>query len=351
MAVRTTIGGSVSGRVTIKSIARDLGISHMTVSRALSGHPNVQQKTRDAVVKRAGELGYVRSAAAKAMRGAGSGIVGLLLPNIVNEFYARFANAMAQACEAEGLQQIIHLTGDDIDREEQALARLREVQAEAAVMVPAPGFDEPGDDEPGSGEGARPHLRAMRVIHLIRQVPLAAPASAVLVDDRPAIIEAVGHLARRGHRAIAFIGADEGLSSGRSRRAAFRDGLAQVKIAPQADLQCSGAPSFDTGYERARKLIRDGTATAIVCGGVEISNGALSALMEQTAADEERLAFIGYGDPAFYAWVLGGVSTIRLPVEELAGRAVELLGRREADEPPESFASPAELILRGDSAR
>ena len=77
---------NVSRRVTIKSIAKDLGISHMTVSRALSNHPNVLQETRDAVQKRARELGYVKSAAAKAMRGDDTRIVGLLLPNILNDF-------------------------------------------------------------------------------------------------------------------------------------------------------------------------------------------------------------------------------------------------------------------------
>ena len=66
-------------RVTIKSIAQDLGISHMTVSRALSNHPSVREETRKTVLERAAELGYVRSAAASAMRGDATGIVGLLL--------------------------------------------------------------------------------------------------------------------------------------------------------------------------------------------------------------------------------------------------------------------------------
>ena len=328
----------MSDRVTIKSIAKDLGISHMTVSRALSGHPNVQEKTREAVVKRAQELGYVRSAAAKAMRGGGSGIVGLLLPTIINDFYARFANTMAQSCEAEGLQLIIHLTNDDIGQEEQALERLREVEAQAAVMVPAP----------GAVESERLHLKAMRVIQLVRQVPLETPASAVLVDDGPAIRDAVLHLAKRGHRAIGFIGAGEELSSARVRFAAFREGLAEAGIALRPELHCTGAPTFSMGYGSARKLIRDGIATAVVCGGVEMSNGALSALMEEASAGKERLAFIGFGDPTFYSWVLGGVSTVRTPVEQLAHHAVELLGRLEANGPPEIIRSPAKLIVRGD---
>ena len=123
----------MSERITIKTIASDLGVSHMTVSRALSGHPSVRRETREAIVKRAAELGYTRNAAARAMRGDGTQIVGLLLPNILNEFYARFANSLALACEEGGYHLIIHLTNDDALVERQSLGRLREVQAEAGT--------------------------------------------------------------------------------------------------------------------------------------------------------------------------------------------------------------------------
>ena len=157
-------------RVTIKSIAKDLGISHMTVSRALSGNPNVHKDTRDRIEKRARELGYVKSAAARAMRGEATQIVGLLLPNLLNEFYAAFANAMALVCEQNGFHLIIHLTNDDIALEGRALDRLREVQAMAVVMVPAP----------GDGLQQETNLGGMKAIQLIRQLLNASQSSFVL---------------------------------------------------------------------------------------------------------------------------------------------------------------------------
>ncbi|WP_299934995.1 LacI family DNA-binding transcriptional regulator [uncultured Pelagimonas sp.] len=305
----------MSGRVTIKSIARDLGISHMTVSRALSGHPSVLPATKDSVLKRAKELGYVRNAAASVMRGDGARIVGLLLPNIINEFYARFANTMALKCEDAGLQLIIHLTNDDIAAEANSLKQLHEVQAHAVVMVPSP----------GSLDEELPHLRAMSVVQLIRKRDIGFGVPSILVDDFDAIHDAVVHLAQAGHRDIAFIGASADLSSGKSRRAAYEAGLVSAGLSLQTELLQTGSPTFDCGHDKAHSLLKEGTATAIVCGGFEMSNGALSSIIQSGKRPGPDIGFIGYGDPSFYAWVGGGISTISVPVDELAFKAVALI--------------------------
>lgn len=323
-------------RITIKSIAQDLGISHMTVSRALSNNPNVSKATRDAILARANELGYVKSAAASAMRGDATRIVGLLLPNIVNEFYARFANTLATACGQNGLHLIIHLTNDDPQAEDRAIARLREVQAMAVVMVPSP----------GGGDLGAAHLRAMKVVQLIRQRPSIRQAAAVLVNDRDAIAQAVVRLAQLGHRSIGYIGADAGLSSGRNRLAAFQQGLATAGIPVTSEHMHTGAPSFAMGRDHARQLFASEGATAILCGGFEISNGALNAFMELPEAQRSQTAFVGYGDPSFYTWINGGLSTIRVPVDRLAHQTLAVLTDPDpADEAYFNFG--AEFVDRG----
>lgn len=325
----------MSGRITIKSIARDLGISHMTVSRALSNHPNVQESTREMIVKRARELGYVKNAAATAMRGDGTRIVGLLLPNIVNDFYARFANVMADVCAAQSLHLVIHLTNDDLGQEQQALDRLRELQAMAVVMVPSPGA-------PG---GTPPDMTPMSVIELVRRREGSGAQAAVLVDDHDALRDAVLHLADKGHRAIGYIGASGDLSSGGNRLSAYREGLRQAGLPEDPALVHTDAPSFGMGRKSAEHLLAAGKATGIVCGGVEISNGALSALMHQGLKPGRDFAFVGYGDPHWYAWVAEGITAVRLPVEDLAREVVALLGRDHLQS-RETRSFKATLVIR-----
>lgn len=308
----------------------------MTVSRALSNHPNVQKETRDTILKHARALGYVKSAAAKAMRGDQTKIVGLLLPNIVNEFYARFANTMALACEDASLQLIIHLTNDDISAEEQALERLHEIQAQAVVLVPSP----------GESISETPHLRSMRVIQLIRQRELDLPNDTILVADSPALSQSVCQLASEGHLNIAYIGAGPELSSGRARLKAYKTGLTESGIRLNNDLVCLGDPSHQMGSDFAQHILDKTQATALICAGFEISNGALQAIMDNNLDPTKAFGFIGYGDPSFYSWINGGISTIQVPVDQLAQKAVALLTAPADRTTSSEYAFEAKLILR-----
>jgi DNA-binding LacI/PurR family transcriptional regulator len=309
----------VTRKVTIKTIADDLGISHMTVSRALSGHANVRAETRDAVLLRARELGYVKSAAASAMRGDKTSIIGMLLPNISNEFYARFANDVSIRCSQRGLSPLIHLTNDEPQAEADGLRRLQELQASAVIMVPAP---RSSDDDTNLGD--------MRVVQLIRRRPEARPTSAVVIDDALAIQDAVLRLAASGKSRIAYVGASGFLSSGRARLAAFRAGLSAAHLPEHPDLIQTGPASFDMGHDAIARLLSTEPPDALICGGLEISNGALVGLLEHNLSLPEELAFVGYGDPSFYRWISGGVTTISLPVSGIAEDAVALV----ADESP-----------------
>ncbi len=325
----------MSKRVTIKTIADDLGISHMTVSRALAGHPNVQEKTRDAIRKRAHEMGYVRSAAAKAMRGDRSPIIGVLIPNLTNDFYARFANALAEKCEARGLQLIINLTREDPEAEQSALTGLEELQARAAILVPTAHFQQSAASQVDG---------SMTRIQLIRQVDRSDAIASVLVDDHEAICAAVAHLSAQGHRRIAFIGASQELSSGRARFASFQEGLTRCGLNADDNPAHTVIPSVETGYACARQILAAKDATALICGGFELSHGALKACIEANAIPG-KLAFVGYGDPDYYGWLYGGLTTIRVPVADLVDCALaQVFATDETDRGVFRFA--AELVTR-----
>ncbi len=330
----------MAARVTIKTIARDLGVSHMTVSRALSDNPNVQDETRKLVRKRAAELGYIKNAAATAMRGDGTRIIGLLLPNIVNEFYAQFANDLARSCERHGFQLIIHLTSDDASAERKAVQQLREVQAKAIILVPAPA------PEPESAASLQ-DFSGLNVVQLIRQRPVTGNETAIILEDASAISDAVVHLHQRRHERIAFIGGGSQLSSGRNRLEAFRAGLKQCGLKELPTLIRTAPPSFEMGATNAHALLEEGLATAIVCAGFEISNGALDAILTSGRKPGRDMAFVGYGDPSFYTWIEGGISTIRVPVTPLADQVLQILESEAQDtESGKVFRFPAEFVIR-----
>lgn len=332
----------MAGRVTIKSIAADLGISHMTVSRALSNHPRVKAQTREMVLNHANKLGYVRNIAARAIRGDRTTIVGLLLPNLENEFYARFADALAKLVDGKGLQLIIHLTNDDFDTETRSILKLQEIQPRTVVMVPAP----------GDPETEQVYLRDLHIVQLIRKRESLSSHGSVMVADGEALSQAVQHLARHGHTRIGYIGGEPSLSSGASRLAAFLSGIEASGLANHTDDVITGMPSFDLGYRSANKLVERARISALVCGGFEISSGALHACLERDLRLPRDIAFIGYGDPSYYRWIHGGISTIAIKPDTLAEKAAALIVQDESEEAESSShqSLKAELVIRHSSA-
>ncbi len=306
----------------------------MTVSRALSGHPNVKPSTREKVLGRAHELGYVRNSAATAMRGEATEIVGLLLPNLVNEFYSQVANTLALLCADRNHDLVIHLTNDEPARERQSLLRLRALQASTVFMVPTP--EAPPD--------APPFPEDFRIIELIRTRAEDDRAGQLLIDDGPSIAAAAAHLIAQGHRRIGFIGASASMSSGRARLAAFRKATGALDRPEDPALVRTGAPGFAMGQEKMAGLLDlPAPPSAVICGGFEISNGALDLCLRRGVRFPGDLAFVGYGDPSFYRWICGGITTIGLSADAIAERAAGMLadtGR------PGRAVVPAQFVIR-----
>lgn len=330
----------MSNRPTIKSIARDLGISHMTVSRALSKRGSVSDKTREAVLNHARSVGYVKSAAAETMRGGSTRIIGLLLPNIVNEYYARLADRMADACRTSDHHLIIHITNDDREAEAEAFERLVQLQAAGIAYVPAPG------PALHTLSGAGP-----KCVQIIRRRETDTPEIFIGLDDGTTIAEATRYLADSGCRKIAMVAGARDLSTGRARQDAFFAGLDQSGLGTAAGVIIEGRPSIDLGRRAVGQALEDPEVTGMVCGGFEISNGAVSAYMEISEAERRRFKLVGYGDPVFYTWLDGGITTINPPVAKLADRALEcLVGTEGPLSTPESLVFATDLILRNSSA-
>ena len=328
-------------RVTIKSIAKDLDVSHMTVSRALSGNPNVNPETRALILSRATELGYVKSSAANAMRGDPTAIVGLLLPNIINEFYARFANSLAVLCADLGLDLVIHLTNDDAEREHQSLLRLQALQAATVILVPTP----------GSAASIGKFVHSMRIIELIRTRQEDEVWGKLLIEDGASIRAAVSHLVSIGRQRIGFIGADPSMSSGRGRVAAYESALVSHGLKRNQSLIKTGSPGFIMGQESMAALLAlNVPPDALICGGFEISNGALDSCLRSGVRFPHDLAFVGYGDPVSYRWIADGISTIDVSPDDLAYRATQMLSAQISEAQCRVSFSPTQFILRG-SAR
>lgn len=302
--------------VTILDIARELDISHTTVSRALAGHKHISDETKDRVNLAVKRMGYVPHASARTMRGKPSSVVGLVIPDIRNDFYASIAKIVADTLAAESMQLMLSVTEDDPDREEKELRAMLQARPAGVIIVAT----------------AAPRRETLAMLGEVEFVELIrahanAAANAVLIDDSAGTSAAVRHLLGYGHRRIAYIGGSTDLSTGRERLAGFEAALAEKKIAPVEIALGPPRPDF-ARHAVALMMARKDRPTGLVFGSSELTLGALQGLKAKNLEWPRDVSIVGYHDPAWFELVGAGITTVRVPVQEIAQAATRVLLNR-----------------------
>ena len=331
--------------ITTRDIAERLGVSVSTVGRALADDPRISEETKGRVRQAATEMGYVGNRAARMMRGASSNVVALVIPDIRNSFYSTIAHELSKNMEAEGFQLMLSETDDDRMAELRQLRELSANRVAGLIIVPT----------------ARPHsesaklLRAVPHLQLLRKHP-SLGSQWFGVDDHEALRQATAHLVAQGHTRIAYLGGPEELPTGAQRLRGFRDALREGGLPDEAGRTELGPPSsVEHGRETVRRLLGAPDApSALVLGSVQITLGVLEELSRQGVKVPGELSVVGFGDEPGFSWWGPGLTTVGLPIQEMATGCALWLLRRLKTEPgndgPYTSVSPGSLVLRGSTA-
>ncbi|WP_329223522.1 LacI family transcriptional regulator [Streptomyces sp. NBC_01485] len=331
--------------ITTKDIAERLGVSVSTVGRALADDSRISEETKFKVRQAASEMGYVGNRAARMMRGASSNVVALVIPDIRNSFYSTIAHELSKNMEAEGFQLMLAETDDDRMVELRHLRELSATRVAGVIIVPT----------------ARPHsdsvklLRTVPHLQLLRRHP-SLGSQWFGVDDHEALRRATAHLVTQGHTRIAYMGGPEELPTGAERLRGFRTALREGGLPDDAGRTELGPPSsVDHGRQAVRRLLKGPDApTALVLGSIQLTRGVLEELSEQGVKVPRKLSVIGFGDEPGFSWWGPGLTTIGLPIQEMATGCALWLMRRLKTKPgndgPYTSVSPGSLILRGSTA-
>ncbi len=298
--------------VTIKDIARELGVSPSTVTRALAGSSRISAETIRRVRQQAEQMGYVADSAARAMRSGTSALIGLLVPDIQNSFYATMARIAAQSCQRAGYQLVLSVTEDHPQIEESHVRALIGARCAGVMVVPTGGI-----------RPATCHLLAgVPTVQMIRRAE-GLRADGFGVNDRKALLAATGYLLDLGHRRIALLVGDKSLDTARARFNGYVDAFAARGLQPDIDLVCAGAPRASQGSEALRALLsRRVPPTAIVAAGAALTEGMLDAVSAHYGSRYPAVSLLGFGDTAAFRWWQGeGLSTIALPIAAIAEAA------------------------------
>jgi LacI family transcriptional regulator, galactose operon repressor len=301
---------------SLSDISRHAGVSIATCSRVLNGsaHP-VSEATRTRVLNAAQELGYAPSALARALVTRSSRIIGVIVGDIVDPYFAEIARGVDDVAGPAG-----HLTMVcNADRRPTAeiahLGVLLDYHA-AGVVFAGSGYED-------EGEGLRAVVRQLQaggsVVVALAARDLDCPS--VRVDNRAAARDATEHLLELGHRRIAFVEGPPGLHTSAHRRAGFEEAMAAAGAEPS---RLRGGFEHEAGEAAAAELLAaDDLPDAVLAVNDEVAIGLLARLRRAGVDIPGRLSVAGIDDtrPAR----LVDLTSVSLPLHELGERAARLV--------------------------
>jgi LacI family transcriptional regulator len=323
--------------VTLADIARLAGTSASTASRALSGRGYVSDAARDRLLAVADRLGYVPNASARTLKQRTSRVVGVVVSDLGNQFYASLAAGIEQTLREADYQMMV--LGDNSEgAEELAGARtFLAMRAPGVIITPV-------------GAEAIPLLVAqgVAVVEVDRRLA-SVPCDAVVIDNERGAHEATSHLLDLGHERVALLGVETEWTSDAGRllgyRAAHRERGLPVDDALVLRIPVHAPDTAD----RIESFVRDAAPTAVFAANNKLAEDAWHVLRRLGLRIPDQVSLVGFDDVPWMEMVEPAITVVDQPALELGRCAARLLLRRleGSTAAPEVDVLQPTLVVRG----
>ncbi|MFD7923549.1 LacI family DNA-binding transcriptional regulator [Streptomyces sp. NPDC059740] len=304
-------------RVGIKDVADRAGVSIGTVSNVINHPARVSADTLARVRSAIEALGYVRDESARQLRAGSSRVLGLLVLDLGNPFFADVARGVEREAHEAGLGVMVCTSGQDATLEAKYVSLLSEQRVHGVLLTPM--------------ETSGPHLDVLRRRHvpyaLLDRLSADGTACSVSLDDVAGGALALRHLLEAGHRRVGFVSGPSTLQQVRDRRegaarAVAEAGLPASALVETATERLDFAAGVDAG---ARLLGLPDRPTAVFCANDLLALGVLQAVFAAGLRVPEELAIVGYDDIEFAAAAAVPLTSVRKPAADMGSLAARLL--------------------------
>lgn len=334
--------------VTMKDIARDLGVSVVTVSKVLRNHQDIGDETRKRVLQRIKELNYTPNLAARGLVTGKTYLVGLVVPDLLHPFFAQVAVSLSAVLRKKGYYLTITTSEDNPELEEQEIARLLARRLDALVIAST--CAEPTAFKNLTKDGPP-------FVLIDRNFP-GFDAHYVGVDDEAVGRIAANHLIDVGCRRIAHLRGPEN-SPGKGRLKGFMEALRARNIDFQPEYISTqrkvDVHSRESGAQLMKQMLAlDPPPDGVFCHNDPMAVGAIHAILDAGLRVPEDIAVIGSGNLHYDDELRIPLSSIDQQTEQIGERAAKLaLSLLESKSQPrtKTVIVQPELVARASTAR
>jgi LacI family transcriptional regulator len=307
-------------RITIADVARVAGVSPTTVSLVLQDKGRISKKTRASVRRVMGELGYVYDRNAANLRKRSSRLVGLIVHDLSNPFFAELAAGVESVLGERGYLTVIGDSGEVHRRQREIMVAMGEHGVIGFVVCPA--FDTQPEDLATVRASGTPCVLCVRDPHL-------AGYDFVGTDNFRGARLAMEHLIEAGHRRIAFVGGWKGTSPRTDRFAAYTALLEHMSIPVDEGLVVACAATREAGRESAVALIDAGARfTAALCYNDVVAFGFCVGLRERGLVAGDDVSVVGFDNLLESAAWTPPLTTVGMSPRTIGSESARVLLRR-----------------------
>lgn len=311
----------MSSEVTLKHIADALGVSAMTVSRALNDRDNVDEQTKQRVRNKAQSMGYTPNRVAKSLVSRKTHTIGVVIPEITHAFFPEVVRGIEEVAYKSDYQLFLTNANELFSREKEAIETLRSQRVDGLLISSSLTREDYSFYE-GIIEGGAKVVFFDRCIEDIG-------ASCVSVNDRESSKKITEHLiTEHGYKKIAHLSGPQKVSIGKARLQGFKDALDAHNLSCNEDWIVQAGFREDTGYEAMWNLLqnnKDHLPEAVVVVNDPTAIGAIDAINDYGLTIPEDIAIVGFTDDIRSRLLNPPLTTVHQPAYEMGEEAAKKL--------------------------
>jgi len=332
--------------ITISDIAKVVGVSKITVSRALNGSPLVSEKTKRKIIEAAKRLNYRPNLIAKSFAKGKTQTIGVIITDITNPFFAEIVIGIENAAKKEGYHLLLGISGDDIEEEKKCVQDLLERRVDGILIVPT--HKKYNDLE---------HIYTLKKekvpFVLVSRNLEEIDSDWVMTDLKKGSYKLVKYLIKLGHEKILFIIGPREVTHSKYRIQGYKNALKEANLNFNEDLLFEGKLStFEEGYKIGKRILScyHEDFDAIITINDVTALGVLRAAIELGFRVPEDFSLAGYDDVIFASIAEVPLTTVAQPIREIGEKSVKILlnkieNKSESEKCEHIFLQPR-LVIR-----
>lgn len=305
-------------RITIKDIARELGIHHSTVSRALRFSQDIKAETRESIIKYASENGYQVNRSALQLRGDKSNIIGVIVPNVHHSFFSNFISIITRLAFEAGYIVTVFQSEESVEQEKEIIKSI--IQQNIAGVIASLSME--------TTNVSHFQLLDQYRIPLVcfDRINTSLLKSTVVLDNKSALNNVVLQLHSKGCSRIAYLSGIPSINLFQERQKGYYQGLKEIKTPYKKCIIINNGFTIEHGFETTKKLFLESEKPdALILDSHILAWGALKYLKTQSGKILENTVIASFGGYPWLSLSAPNMLFIQQPEEKMANGSFELL--------------------------